>query len=248
MGSPEAVRAEIEQLTADLISVGLCVDQNFPSMNVGKGGEIIVGFSETESLSITLKNIPYSDAYDELSKSRAYNMKLIDGALLQIMYLFSERRELLRHRLAFFPAPDLLEYQNNAEIYEQDEIYIDIIEKSVVTTPLRFDFDKQNFVDYHHPMSHFTLGQYKNCRIPVSGPLNPFLFVHFILRSFYNTPFQKYCAKIREFQGGFEHTITALEKRHLHVSTPVSAGVPASGTGSDAETFARRKSSRRKRA
>ena len=130
---------------------------------------------------------------------------------------------IVRHRLAFFPSPDLLEYQNNNELYDDDEIYGDIIQKNVVTTPIRFDFDRAAFIDYEHPMSHLTIGQYQNCRIPVSGPLDPFHFLNFILRAFYNTPFRNFCGDVREFAYDFESTITARERRHLHV---VAAGAP----------------------
>jgi hypothetical protein len=90
--------------------------------------------------------------------------------------------------------------------------------KNVVTTPVRFDFDREAFVDYDHPMSHLTLGQYKNCRIPVTGPLSPFVFMNFILRAFYNTPFQKFCDSIRAFSYEFTQTITDREQCQIHIS------------------------------
>jgi hypothetical protein len=124
---------------------------------------------------------------------------------------------ILNHRLAFFPSPDLLEYQNNSDVYENDEMYGDVVHRSVVTTPVRFEFDRDAFIDYDHPMSHVTIGQYKNCRLPVAGPLTPYFFLNFVLRAFYNTPFRRFCGEIRERAYPFGDTITKRERRHVHI-------------------------------
>ncbi|MBR8159485.1 DUF2290 domain-containing protein [Burkholderia cenocepacia] len=80
-------------------------------------------------------------------------------------------------------------YQNEPEIYEEDQIYADILAKNVVPFPIRFDFDisEKLFKPLLHPRSHLTLGQYKNCRIPVTAPLSPIVFVQFILSNLYAT-------------------------------------------------------------
>ncbi|WP_297842536.1 DUF2290 domain-containing protein [Pseudomonas sp.] len=111
--TPEAAITEIQSLTADLISTGLCIDQNFPSLR--RDGILAdVTFGNTDNLSVTLRNIPYAEAYMALIENRSFNMKLIDGGLIQLLYRYNSD-ELTRHRLAFFPSPDLLEYQNNSE-------------------------------------------------------------------------------------------------------------------------------------
>ncbi len=213
--TPEEVRAELESLTADLISTGLCIDQNFPSLR--RDGEVAeVDFGRVTDLSVTLRNIPYAESYAALKASRSYNMRLIDGALIQALYTFRGGL-LVKHRLAFFPSPDLLEYQNNADIYELDELYGDVVERNIVTVPLRFDYDPSSAVDYDHPISHLTIGQYRNCRIPVSGGIGPFYFLNFILRAFYNTPFRSFCGEIRGGNRRFPDTLTTREGEHMHV-------------------------------
>lgn len=213
--TPDHVRTQLQALTADLIEAGLCIDQNFPVLE--RSGNITeVHFGKDMDLAITLRNIPYANAYARLRDKRAYNMCLIDGGIIQALYKFSESR-LVRHRLAFFPSPDLLEYQNNSEVYELDELYGDVVERNVVTVPIRFDYDPDSAVDYHHPASHLTIGQYKNCRIPVSGAVSPFSFINFVLRAFYNTSFRKFCSAITENHQRFEETITRRERRHMHV-------------------------------
>lgn len=213
--TPNDVLKEIQALTADLISTGLCIDQNFPCSRA-TGGVVEIDFGKDYDLSLTLKNVPYEQVYEELSESRSFNLKLIDGGLVQLLYRFTDSA-LIKHRLGFFPSPDLLEYQNNSEIYEEDELYGDVIDRNVVTVPVRFDFDPDTAVDYEHPASHMSLGQYKNCRIPVVGALSPFLFMNFVLRSFYNTPFRRFCSEIRESDLTFAATITEREQRHVHI-------------------------------
>ncbi|KRB42063.1 DUF2290 domain-containing protein [Phenylobacterium sp. Root700] len=216
MATPDVLLIETQKLTAELIAVGICTDQNFPAQVMHTDGAITVGMSNTNNLAITLKNVPYSDAYKVIADERAFSMRFIDGGLLQILYTF-RTGELVKHRLAFFPSPDLLEYQNNAEIYDTDELYADITPLNIVTTPLRFDFDKESFVEGEHPMCHLTIGQYKNCRIPVSAPLTPHAFVSFILRAFYNTPFRNLCADLSVVSPKLFRTISGVEHQQLYL-------------------------------
>ena len=127
-----------------------------------------------------------------------------------------------RHRLAFFPSPYLDEFQNNPEIYLQDEIYADVVARNVLPVPIRFDYNASKFdnKELTHPMSHMTLGQYKNCRIPVSSPLTPTQFIDFILRSFYHTAFTPYADSLPANRISFDETIRPFEKNMVYVSTP----------------------------
>lgn len=218
--SPQQVRSQIESLTADLIEIGLCNHQQFPLLRTN-GATAEVGFPGTQNLSIALKNIPYADIYAELCGSQCYNLRMVDGALIQMMYEFFDGK-VSRHRLAFFPSPDLAEFQNNPEIYESDEIFADVIARNIVVFPVRFDFDVRDevFCEIHHSRAHLTLGQYQNCRIPVSAPVTPFWFMDFILRNFYNTAHRRYCDSIRVLQGTFETTILDKEKTVIHIQIP----------------------------
>jgi hypothetical protein len=217
MVAPAQVHKQIMMLTADLIELSLCDHQNFPTMVHSSGKSTEISFAGETNLSIVLKNVAYRLVYEELLRTQSYNFKMIDGALVQIMYRFIDD-EIVSHRLAFFPSPDLHEYQNNSEIYETDEIYADVIMKNIVALPVRFDFDISDdiFVELHHPKSHLTLGQYLNCRIPVSGPLTPWSFMDFILRNFYNTAHRRFCVKMSKFNDRFKNTITEIEGGVMH--------------------------------
>lgn len=216
--TPEMIFEDINRITSDLIQLSLCNKQCFPCISARDNNVREVSISGNKSLSIALKNLPYRDVYNELIRSKVYNIKMLDGALLQFMYRFRDDA-LIAHRLAFFPSPDLEEFQNSPEIYEMDEIYAEIVSKGVVVFPFRFDFDIRDdvVVDVEHPMSHLTLGQYLNCRIPVSSPVTPSEFTRFVLRNFYHTAHNKFCEKIRISRATFADTITADERNIAHL-------------------------------
>lgn len=218
MVAPTQIYKQISAITADLIGLSLCDHQNFPTLTQVSGTQTEISFSGAANLGIVLKNVPYEVIYEELKRAQSYNFKMIDGALIQIMYKFVDEK-IAAHRLAFFPSPSLLEYQNNPEIYELDEIYADVIMRNVVTLPIRFDFDVSDdiFIELHHPKSHLTLGQYSNCRIPVSGPITPWGFMDFILRNFYNTAHRRFCGEMSKFEDVFDSTISKIEGDVMHV-------------------------------
>jgi hypothetical protein len=153
-----------------------------------------------------------------LDQARCFNFKMLDGALICLRYRFADRK-VKEHSLCFYPSPDLEHFQNEPELYLDDETYADILARSIVSFPIRFDFsdDHAKFVEVHHPYSHLTLGQYKNCRIPVCSPITPLSFAGFILRNFYNTAFRKYSEDIPTSTLCFHKTISTKEKKIPHV-------------------------------
>lgn len=205
---------EVNKLTSVLMADGLVIHQNFPTHHNG-----VISYEGMSDLSIALKNLDYVEIYDELDKTKNYNFKMIDGALVQILYTF-HKNDLISHRLAFFSCPHLNNYEDNPDIYTQDIVYGDIFEKCNVTFPLRFDYDsdEKRFIEHDHPYSHLTLGQYKNCRIAASEPISPETFVKFILKSFYNSAY-KLCSTKLDLNSGiaFDKTITDNEKKILHI-------------------------------
>jgi hypothetical protein len=211
---------QIKCITTSLIEVSLCNDQNIPikKPNVPSWDncEIVIPSKEVVS---ALKNVKYEELYSVMNQNRNFNFRLIDGALLTMQYEFKNDK-VLRHTLGYYPNPDLLAFQENEEIYLEDDVYLDIFDKRVMVVPLRFDFDNREDVpiDVIHPRAHFTLGQFEKCRIPVTRPLMPCQFVHFVLRNFYNSAYMKYKDKIYISEEKFEETITANEKKIVHIS------------------------------
>lgn len=217
MKAKETLR-QLEQLTTAMVGLSLSNDQNFASTHGDIDGDFEITVNNATSMTVALKNIAYRDIYRELEKARCFNFKMLDGALVTLRYRFRVG-EVCEHVLCYFPSPDLEHFQNDPEVYLLDEIYADVIERNIVPFPVRFDFsdDAEKFVEVHHPYSHLTLGQYRNCRIPVCSPLSPLTFGGFILRNFYNTAFRKYSNEIPAAELLFSNTITANERKIAHV-------------------------------
>jgi len=215
--SPQDVIKQIKDLTAALIGLSFVDEQNFPSLRTHPERVTEVGLGAGLDLSISLKNISYKDIYTALDQAGAFNFRMLDGALVQMFYTF-KAGSLISHRLAYFPSPSLEAYQNEPEFYDEDEIYADVLAKNVVAFPIRFDFDSDEdlFSPIHHPKSHLTLGQYKNCRIPVSAPLSPIVFVQFILRNLYATA-AKSAGDLGIRVTTFERDIHASEEQIPHI-------------------------------
>jgi len=216
--TPQKTLQQVKQLTLTLVELSLSNEQNFPSTNGKMGSHFEITVSTAAGMSVALKNIPYRDVYNELEKARCFNIKMLDGALLTLRYRF-RNGTICEHSLSYFPSPDLEHFQNEPEIYLEDEIYADVVAKNIVPFPVRFDFsdDPEKFVEIHHPYSHLTLGQYENCRIPVCSPLGPLAFGGFVLRNFYNTAFRKYSESVPASSNLFASTITENERAIPHI-------------------------------
>ncbi len=217
MKNARIVFNQINQLTSDLVGTAICSDQNFPIKRGHSWDDCQIEISNI-NVSIALKSKPYQELFYEMEKARSYNLKLLDGALVQMLYRF-ENDQLANHRLGFFPNPDLADFQSNSEEYLDDEIYLDMIDPRIVISPMRFDYDNRDSVvqNVEHPMSHLTIGQYQNCRIPVSRPLTPSQFISFIIRNFYHTAYHRYCKKLTTYSDLFETTITDDERKIIHI-------------------------------
>lgn len=217
---------QINHITSKLIEEGLCMDQNFPSYTEGNNSIEEIDITAKRFLNnsnVIMKDISYKEMYTELCDARLFNMKMIDGALIQMQYRFSENK-LEKHRLAFFPAPDLECFQSTPSTYLEDCIYNDILDKRVVTVPIRFDYDDSVDVNgnkvskpVEHPISHLTIGQYKNCRIPVTSAITPYQFIGFLIRNFYNTSFKCYDEWIFNEGTYFSSSIYEEEKGIIHI-------------------------------
>ncbi|MES5814683.1 DUF2290 domain-containing protein [Pseudoxanthomonas sp. Soil82] len=214
----EQVRAQIESITTLLVECSLCDEQNYPSIK-SAGTHTLITIPNDPDLSIALKSsIDYREIYRRLEETRAFNFRMLDGAIVQLLYDFAGN-ELAGHRLSYFPSPSLEPFQNEPELYEDDEVYADILRKNVVPFPIRFDYssDDAKHVDMHHARSHLTLGQYQNCRIPVFSPITPIIFVKFLLRNFYNTAYCAYEARIAIPMTSFASCITDNEQSIPHL-------------------------------
>lgn len=212
---------EIVLITQKLVELGLSVQQNFPHRSANN-----ITCKDGADLAAVLKNVKYHEKYTLLNEEQNYNIKLLDGAIIQMMYSFnSTGRNLISHRLAFFPAPDIENYEDNPEAHERKYFgkseFHDLIEPNVIKTPIRFDYSSEEaiFVDTHHPYTHLHLGEYEGCRIPLFSPLTPCVFINFILRNFYNSALRDYCDNYSfPTEQKFSQSITSNESKILHMN------------------------------
>lgn len=212
---------EITQITIKLVELGLSVKQTFPYRN-----KHIISFGEGGGVTNLLKNVSYEEKYNVIDQSGKYNFKFLDGALVQLMYTFDQSdRDIISHRLAFFPAPNLINYEEDPEAYEHlyygNSEFHDLNNRNIIKTPIRFDFncEDKKHIDIHHPKSHLHIGEYQGCRIPVVEPLSPSIFINFLIRNFYNSAlinqFNNYSFPVNFRLRG---EITQNESQILHLS------------------------------
>lgn len=204
-----------------LVESGLADHQNSAYISQTGSATYVIRYSNLAPFGAMMKQRHYRDVYREQRRNRSYNFLMLDGALIQMVYEFAADK-LLRHRLAFLPSPDLLEYQNHPDLYSEEVLYADVVEKAVVTVPLRFDYDVRDrvAVALDHPRSHLTLGQYSGCRIPVSAGVTPNAFIEFVLRSFYRRALGSVGIALPAPVLRFDACLADSERRVVHVGIP----------------------------
>jgi hypothetical protein len=214
--TPSSVRAQIEDSLSRLILTSLAVRQFPPSTRTVQGGFTKIG--RPKSSALALKDVNYEDVYEDLVSNEAYDVRMVDGGLIIFQYKFDGADVLIRHRLAYFPSPILPTIDEAPALYEEEELYGDIIARRLVRFPIRFDYVPSDHVDGLHPASHLTLGQYEGCRIPVAGPLGPSAFVNFIVRNFYSRAYMRHKNKFDKNPPALPRveTISGLERRMCH--------------------------------
>lgn len=210
-----SIYREVEELTVDLVGLGLVDHQNYVSITDEPNGAWSVSQSGAK-LNLALKKLPYEKIYLNLIDALSYNLLLLDGAMIQFSYQ-GLGENLIRHRLAYLPSPTLRPYQDDPELYLLEQAFIEIVGHQVVPVPVRFDYDNRDGVakDVVHPVAHVTLGQYQHCRIPATRALSPRAFVQFILDSFYSTPDMDRVL-LREHVTEGDLTITDNERNGVH--------------------------------
>ena len=216
---PQAAHTQIRQILSHLAKIGLSDDQQMPILRQRDMTEIT--FENARLVSRAMKGRPYRQVYDEFVRNRAFSAKLLDGALVQMAYLF-DGDDLAKHRLAFLASPHLARFDDEAVRYVDDERYAHILSRDVDPISIRFDYDGSDsrHQDVRHPKSHLTIGGYEGCRVPVSSPLTPLAFVEFVLRSFYSTPDDDFASGLPNALAAFPRSISGQEEAVLHVVVP----------------------------
>ena len=217
----QQVLNEINSIITVLVQTGLVDDQNFAYVERSGSELFSVKYSADLPFGSVFHRSRYHDQYWEYRRRRSFNLLMLDGALVQMSYEFKLRR-LLRHRLAFLPSPSLLDFQNHPDLYFEDILDADVVDKRVAAVPIRFDYDSRPGVPVvlKHPKSHLTLGQYSECRIPVSAGLSPHAFVEFVLNSFYQKTLRSVDIELPSPKLRFDRSIEESELQVIHIGVP----------------------------
>lgn len=185
---PGEIVQSIDRVISDLMKMGLCDQQNYcSSVKLNGGLYTSVEITGRPSLTDAMKNSRYEEIFNTIKENKAFHCRMLDDSVIQMLYLF-EGEKLISHRLSFLPSPYTPTHEEYAEIYQNDDFYGEVMSEMLVKFPIRFDYSDDDTIHKvpDHPKSHLTLGQYKNCRIPVNAPLTPKKFINFILRNFYH--------------------------------------------------------------
>ena len=219
--SVENIDLFIKNILMELMYKSLCIDQNKPSKR-NIQSEIIIDSGKKNddgfNMSYLMKdNVKYEDIYAYCLEHRHFICELFDGSLIQLMYVI-KNGNIAKHNLSYFPNPDALNFMiANKENINND--YCDDINKiNIVRFPLRFDYN--TIATNSEPLSHLTLGSFKNCRIPVTSPLLPRHFFDFILKFFYNAAYNSASINIAKNQICLPLTLTEDQKQDFHIFIP----------------------------
>ena len=212
----EMIGAEIREVLGRLITAGLSVQQYVPSIKEGVAGCVRIG--DLPVASAAMRNTPYQTIYESLESNGSFHAKLVDGGLILFQYFVSPTA-ILGHRLSYFPSYALPTVEEAPYLYENEELFAEIMLHRLVRFPIRFDFSPGQHVDVEHPQCHMTLGQFDSCRIPVTGPVGPYAFTLFLLRNFYRRSYVRhknvFDKKIKRVS--MSPTITVAERRIAHL-------------------------------
>lgn len=215
--SAELIGSQIREVLARLIEAGLSAQQFYPAIHKLADGCTSIG--DLPISNYALKNIYYQTIYDDFDRNSTFHAKLVDGGLIMFQYIVSKDGEILKHRLAYFPSTILPTAEEAPYLYENDELFAEIMLQRLVRFPIRFDFAPEQHVNVDHPQCHLTLGQFDGCRIPVTGPVSPHVFTMFLLRNFYRRSYIRhknlFDKKIKSMR--LQATISEDEKRISHL-------------------------------
>lgn len=178
-------------------------------------GEIRWGQETDDPLPMEFGSI---NEFKFLSENRQYFLQMSDLALIRVRYVLEEGA-IGQHSLAYYPCPFRLQGAEERELEEGRETLFDLIDeqwskddllnRTRLYSPLRFDFDKNNSGE-RHPESHVHVCR-NDCRVPVSAPIGIGRFMNFVLKHFYHDAWVECIKDVEEFA-----PLESLESRIRH--------------------------------
>ena len=203
---------DYENIIKELYEKNLIRDSKSHSISE-KGGRIIITRSNKANESNILydKHLPIETIMDTLLEKKEYNILLYDRSIIQYEFII-ERGKIIKERLIFIKKHNYLWSKEEIADKDMENFEIDWFEEELgIPVVIRIDYDQENHIDIIHPITHMTLSNYEECRIPMMGSVSLYNFINFILNFFYNDSLS--------FKSKFEGndiTITDNEKKRVH--------------------------------
>lgn len=146
-----------------------------------------------------------TDMTDILLENHEYNLLFYDKGIFQFEFEVYDGK-IIKERFIFLKKQNKLWNKEEISLLDDDEIAEDWFSNEIgIPIIIRVDFDKHNYVELTHPISHMTINNYEECRIPMRGPISISKFVNFILNIFYND-------SIDAFESLYDEEITISDK------------------------------------
>ena len=158
------------------------------------------------------KHLSVEKIMSTLLERKEYNILLYNRSIIQYDFMIKDGK-IIKERLTFIKKHNYLwtkEEISNMDINNFETDWFD--NEMGIPVMIRVDYDEDNHIDVIHPITHMTLSNYDECRIPMMGPISLYNFIDFILNFFYDDRL--------DFKSKFEKndiTITENEKKRIHL-------------------------------
>ncbi len=155
--------------------------------------------------------ISATDLYSYLYQDNQFNIEFADGSIL-LFECIIEGKNIIKQRMVFIKIFDNLatikDTEDSWEYYQSNDE-----EKNQLSFPilLRIDYNA-NEQKKDHPVSHLTISNIENCRIPITANWGIDRFIEFVLQEF----FHRYDICFDKIN--FNPTIRDDEKKRVHIS------------------------------
>jgi len=157
------------------------------------------------------RHLPIETIMDILLENKEYNLLLYDRSIIKYQ-LAIRNGKIYKERLIFIKKHNYLWTKDEINKKDIDDFGVDWFQEEIsIPIVIRIDYDSENYEDIIHPITHMTLSNYEECRIPMMGAVTLYNFINFILNFFYNDNLN--CASVFEET---DITISQNEKKRLH--------------------------------
>ena len=191
---------------------GLILKYNALSQKVDNGCKLEYCTKNDYSRVLYDSSINAIDLYDTLLTHDQFNIEFIDGSILLFQCLINEDM-IIKQRIIFIK-PFLSVCNENNEYDDGWEAYQNADGSSnMLSFPLIIRVDYNHNEDKSdHPLSHLTLSNIENCRIPIVSNISFGRFVEFILNQIFNV----YNIEIKKLN--FTKSIRDSETQMIHLN------------------------------